>query len=808
MKDYYNLEYTRKDGHKSIVTSESQEYINFIMDNIVRLEENLELDETTNTPEEITGNKNSEEIIKSILSSLSGISLLDTLSMLQVEQQDINTPDSATPPEYSLAALDILALIAMSSDIDTNNKTRNGEIDTGKLRNLLYELIVEANYKSLEFVSLNYNPRNMISQLLKSHEATVRGRQYHSVSREINDFILNHPNIKKIWKANLGFTYEDLLLVREAIHENSSAKFYSVFSDIESIREIMNNFSIANLSEMEKSRVVKHFQNLTQQRPSELHIFTNSEIIERTNLSSETIVKILDIFSIKKLDIDSTDAIIEYINGNNLVRRKSLLSIDDEKWYFYTEGILLDEIIKITESAIKEKYPSAWSKYSTNRDRLVEDLAYSQLHKILGTKSKLYKSFKYRNPGTGNEFDLASDSNQYTKTDFTEADILCIIDGVAFCVEVKAGGIRESSRSGNSLKLITDLEKTIKEASLQSQRLRKLIEINKGVWGEKNIWIDLSHIKEVHQFVICLEDLNSISPTLQSLVDSGVLVEDNVPWVVSISDLMVFTRILQRPHDFLRYIRIRTLPESIKLITAQDELDLLMWFIYGGFHIEIDPRRAYEIDEASPKPSKKDIKIFENQGSTYVHTFTGELDSYMYHDEDPLRYSIKEIKISEQPLDKIINQIQKIGEKGWLRTSATLSRINHDTQNQILKHLESASLEVLATGREKSFSFNVWSHQHNTVFCFFIAPSITQKARLDFQNYLEIKKHWVKAKSAFGVLFDLRLNISSYIYFDNPYIYDKELDREARRRGYVPPEIIPRVKPPSKQRKKRNKKKK
>lgn len=799
MEDFHTLEYSTKYGDKFNFVSESPQYI-------ANLIHQINIQQSISKPQEVRKeDKDLNAIIRNIFNSIGDTSLLDALSILQLELHNIRTPESATPPSYSVATLDILALLKLSTNPEKRYPA--GEINVEKLRDSLYVVIEEAIYKSLESITLSKDPKNNLTQVLKSHEASVRGRQYQSISLKINEFILNSPKINRVWNSVLGFTYEDIISVRDAIHSNSAENFNELIPPAESIEKILKGSS--NISD-DYFCAEEYFNKLLSTKPSDFHYFTTNEIVEKSKLPPEKVGKVLQVFSVGNLCKNNFDIIREYIDGKNPLRRKNILKINEDSWYFFTEGILLDEIIKVTEEEIKKAGSSHWSKYSSARDKEFENLVYETISTLLGERSTINKSFKYRNPGKDNKIDLSHNSTDFSNTDFTEADLFCLIDGVAFCIEVKAGGIRESARDGSSHKLITDLDKTIKEASFQAQRLRNLIEKNKGIWNAQDKWVDLSEVKELHQIVVCLEDLNSLSPNVQSLIDAEILNEKNIPFVISISDLLVFTKVIRKPSEFLRYVRTRTAPESIKFITAQDELDLFMWFVYGGFYVEVDPRRAHQIDKAFPAPSKKDIKKYENQGFTYIHTLTGKLDSIMYHQEDPIKYPIASIKIQEQPLTSIVREIENHGGKGWLRASATLSSLSSESQKDIYEHLEMAKTKTMQDGHQNNYSFSSWGHNHSTVFCFFIAPQISPTLKKDFYEYVKIKKHWMRAESALGIFFSAYSNEKLFLYMDDPYTEDESLDREARRRGYVPPSRIPRSIPPSvkNQRKKRKRKSK
>ena len=97
------------------------------------------------------------------------------------------------------------------------------------------------------------------------------------------------------------------------------------------------------------------------------------------------------------------------------------------------------------------------------------------------------------------------------------------MDGVALCVEVKAGDLRQRTRQGGVSQLGGDLDKTIKDAAAQADRLRSLITAHKGLWRDTGQWLDLDDVQEIHSLVVCLDDLGPLALSTSELVRAGVL---------------------------------------------------------------------------------------------------------------------------------------------------------------------------------------------------------------------------------------------------------------------------------------------
>ena len=184
-----------------------------------------------------------------------------------------------------------------------------------------------------------------------------------------------------------------------------------------------------------------------------------------------------------------------------------------------------------------------------------------------------------------------------------ESDLLFVVDGVALCVEVKAGSVTDKARGGHAKRLATDLEKTLKEGNEQADRLANLIRINQGVWSTDGEWIDLGGVVEVHSIIVMLDDMGPLSLSMNELAAKGIIETDDVPWIVSMHDLIVMSRTFDHPAQFLEYLRRRRGRKLAMMVRGADELDMLMWFLNGGMYFDPDPN-----DVAAQLPVEKPIK--------------------------------------------------------------------------------------------------------------------------------------------------------------------------------------------------------
>ena len=80
-----------------------------------------------------------------------------------------------------------------------------------------------------------------------------------------------------------------------------------------------------------------------------------------------------------------------------------------------------------------------------------------------------------------------------------------------------------------------------------------------------------------------------IATATAKLAGAGLLSPDNIPWTVSLNDLDLITQLVDRPAEFLLYLRRRTEPRATEMFMAVDELDLFLLFFRMGLYVEPDP---------------------------------------------------------------------------------------------------------------------------------------------------------------------------------------------------------------------------
>jgi hypothetical protein len=286
-----------------------------------------------------------------------------------------------------------------------------------------------------------------------------------------------------------------------------------------------------------------------------------------------------------------------------------------------------------------------------------------------------------------------------------ESDLLFVVDGVAFCVEVKAGSITEKARRGNVQRLADDLEKTMTAGNEQARRLALLIERNGGVWSSTGEWIAVEGVHELHSIVVMLDDMGPLSLSMDQLATHGVIPTQEIPWIVSLHDLMVIARTIDHPAQFLEYLRRRTSRQLVLSVNAADELDMFMWFLTGGMYLEQNPRDVAKMLPLGRPATKSAIRRYESRGRIRIGTFTDPLDAWFYFQQGLSTTEAVKPTRREQPwVERYLSFGERSGAPGWLRFGADLVSLSEESQRSIGRDLSANGQRFRVDGLEYSLT--------------------------------------------------------------------------------------------------------
>lgn len=385
--------------------------------------------------------------------------------------------------------------------------------------------------------------------------------------------------------------------------------------------------------------------------------------------------------------------------------------------------------------------------------------------------------------------------------DPTECDGLFVIDDVAICVEVKGRTIADPSRRGDRARLSSEIKKIFSEGARQAQRLEQLISRNRGVWLGDGSWLDLAPVREVRAIVVGLDDFGPLAVALGDLQQAGLLGEGSLPWITSLHDLEVISKVIDRPAEFLLWVRRRADSGVATYYRGSDELDLFMLFLDGGLYVEPDPEEVRR-DHPTSGPSRSHARKKHRREArpTIIGTHTDPLDAWMYWTEGTSPYEVDKPVLNTYPAAQEIVDFLAHGRKpGWLRFGADLLGLAGTAQKKLGDSLRDMANQSRGDGQWHTLVFayaGMWGYP--TLFAAAQARDQTRgEAMEELRTYMAAKKHQLRSDRSLGLLLGQRRQVVGTVYMNDASGDDPGLDSLGDEIGLMSVEESRRPVPPS-----------
>ena len=535
-----------------------------------------------------------------------------------------------------------------------------------------------------------FGPLTTLAATYVGHEINVKFKQYAHIHDRLNDALFSSKHLSTVLLEAFGFTYEDFLDVREAIRSVYLDRFFAardVLGDVAQEWEAGGR-SGQSTERTEQGRAAVYDLMFY---PGERASFTATDIADASSVPKDRVERILDRFSVSfGAETDPVTAVESFLSGDNPLRNASLIADVAGNYVTMNVPIGTDCFRQVIEAGLKGQ-SARWRRYEKRRVTVSEQFSVEYLTKLLGADAT-HVNLKYFRPNPEvDPVQLPSTAVDITSiAEQTESDALFLIEDVAVCVEVKGRSVSHQARGGHVQRLTGDLKSTVGEATDQALRLEGLIRTNGGLWLEDKTWLDLSGVREVRSIAVCLDDMGPLGTALDELVRGNVVRSDRFPWIVSLHDLAIIAEVLERPAEFLLYLRRRTESEVSLKFWAIDELDLFMLFLSGQLYVEPDPDRVSEEFLGVRRPSGGDRQRYRSSAvPTRVMTHTDPLDAWVYHQEGSVQEPAPKPVFEVHPaLLNLVDFLQDGKKPGWFRFSADLLNLGGEAQEKIARDIQ------------------------------------------------------------------------------------------------------------------------
>lgn len=726
-----------------------------------------------------------ETEVSRIVEMVQDCDAFDVIELLRLREFPIS-PTLALEPEFdgSGAVVELISLVLLSrgrrvAPLVSREDSRPHEL-IPDLHDCTKRLLRISSYQML--CAARLSDQDVLARLAAEYQsffATVRAHQYQSVQEAHDAALFDRPDTDELLSAHLGFTYGEFVVVRDAIQN-----LYS--STMADLRDRTGGLMMTAQAE-EREPTAEEGEAFMRDMidfmflPGERASFTAADISQRVGLDSEKVATVLRAFCSDFDDsIDPVHSVMGFLRGRNPLVPASLVR-DGADHVMTTGPIGADAFRAVAEASIKSNQ-RAWNRYDQRiRSTVSERLAVAAVGQLLRAEAAA-APIEYVAPKSGAAAAAVDREciNPLSDGDLVEGDALFVVGDVAVCVEVKGRTVADAARRGDLARLEREARNILGAGADQARRLESLIRVNGGIWRKDAAWFDLSQVREIHTIVVGLDTFGPLSVALGDLDAASLLGDGTLPWITSLHDLEVVSKVIDRPAEFLLYLRRRTEPGIADNYRGVDELDLFMLFINGGLYVEPDPDEVHQTHTRTRSPTKKDRQRHREQARpTFVGTHTDDLDRWMYWTEGSSPFEApKPVFNSHESAAEIVDMLQREQIPGWLRCGADLLALSGGTQQLVgaeigrlidLTRADGAYHELIQ-GFAGNFGYPA----------LFVAcaprgmPADDAAARL--RTYMLAKKHQLRSDRALGLLFDDRHKVIAGLYMNEPPTDDAALD--------------------------------
>lgn len=511
----------------------------------------------------------------------------------------------------------------------------------------------------------------------------------------------------------------------------SMVEFYQFFELFDSESDLLEKLTKKEVSEKGWNSFYKGLLNI--------FCIHKADFSEKQNISS-----FIQNFAIS-LDPNGRNSHFQNIGDYNVFSAKPIIPLDSETFFIPISFSLFEAIYEspyywmLTDKKYKDSL-------ALNRGKVGEEITYEILEKVFG-KGRVFKSVRIES------------KKGYDDTDI---DVLCILGSVALCVQVKSKKLTQLSRQGNFEQLRKDFKGAVQDAYNQGLICReRILEKKATFYNEHNEKIDLiQDIKDIYLLVVTTENYPTLTHQSSTLLNKNE--NDPFPLVVTIFDLELIGHYLEKPYDFLYYVRQRiNLMESCY---AEEE----MYFL--GFHL---------IHKLWKSPEYGFLMIASEYGQL--------IDRNYYPFKIGLETSAKSDKIRNRwkndDFDILCREIELLSTPKTTDIIFHLLDLSQESRENIITQIKLAKSKTNSDHEQHNFSI-VSGLFRSSFGMTYISWDNNDIQLLSNRLHLQSQGRKYKSKAdfwvGFGSLKDSGKLVDTLVFSDEKWEYDQELEQQVQ----------------------------
>jgi hypothetical protein len=704
--------------------------------------------------------KRIDDAAEHLVEGLAGYDPLGTLEAIRMMTLPFAPPgvmpSAGAQGGHALLEIMAVALLCAASELDVSHDAKR--VDQGlcrviseRLIPLARELLNLATVRDL-LAADTLDDLAQVAAAVRGNGRWMRGTSYPDMQDETLRALFGAADIDTGIRTVLGFGVDDALSFLNACHQMQMDQFNARG------RGLADAFNSIDMSpehvptDDEKRVAVHRLTGLFNPSATQAAVFA-ADVAVRAGLSAEVGNKVAEFFTAAAPPDGAEKALRTYLDGNSPLRAHPLISRDDLVMTVHP-ALVADAVKSGLEDALKDS--AHWVTYAAHRGKYLEKRVADLFSKLVPGVTE-HHGIEYLVPA--NETEAAGDPTGYTK--LVEGDHLFVLHDVAFIVEDKAIPLSDRSRTGEVIPLRRNLAAAITKGAEQAGRMKQRLIGDHGLLLRDGTWLDVSDVREIHTVVTSLDDMPGIASATSKLVGAGLLPEDNIPWTVSLNDLDLIAQLIDRPAEFLLYVRRRTDPKATAMFMAVDELDLFLLFFRMGLYVEPDPEVAAREMPWLGKPRTADVRRYKQQVPGLVTSHTDDLDAWYFSLHPPAGMEVADVapkpRMVPSPLAPLIDWLRDNGIFGWLSIGATLLEGSSDAQQQLAAYSVELTSNPAPNGEPRSLA-TPWglTKQDGWLLVWMTRPEAMdgEKVVQRAHAYMVAKKHQLGFRRGASFVFD------------------------------------------------------
>ena len=326
--------------------------------------------------------------------------------------------------------------------------------------------------------------------------------------------------------------------------------------------------------------------------------------------------------------------------------------------YYIADGqFVRDVAYRCIQRGVRSRDPDYREEWKRRQQRAVED-AFVRIFESQLKGAAIYRSVHYREPKSGN---------------WTETDLLVVMEDVLVVVEAKAGVMAMASPAADFAKHRDSVDRLIVRAYGQCERFLKCMASADSVPiyelrdGErvKIAELALNTFRKVLPIGLTVESLSPLSTCLNNLAEISPLLETHGFMSMSVDDLLVLRRFLPTTGELLHYLEVRQQAGTVPDTTVIDETEYLGAYIScNRFDTDLREQR-----EKAPFVIWNSYSDVVDRYFRAANAAQGKVPRQDYPAE----------------LETILSMLDRKRPEGWLEMDAAIRNLGSDERENLSK---------------------------------------------------------------------------------------------------------------------------